>query len=286
MFQQQERVPVSGTLLFVPGDRPDRIRKALAGEADIVAVDLEDAVDPAHKERARDLVVETLTEVGRRECGPAITVRVNAAGTEWTSGDLAAVEQLADVLDGVLVPKAEDVEAVEAVPGDLPVVAIVESARGVFAAGDLAAHPRVHAVLFGSFDLAADLGVTPSVEGRELLHARSQVALACAAAGLPGPIDGPHPSIDDLDGLAAGAAAARELGFTGKVVLHPKQIDTVRAAFAPTQAQIEQAQRVLAAYHDAGGAGAIRLSDGTFVDRPVLLRAVRILGLDPAEVLE
>ena len=106
-------------------------------------------------------------------------------------------------------------------------------------------------------------------------------AKSTAKADAPGTDD-----LDDLDGLAAGAAAARELGFTGKVVLHPKQIDTVRAAFAPTQAQIEQAQRVLAAYHDAGGAGAIRLSDGTFVDRPVLLRAVRILGLDPAEVLE
>src|SRR5690606_39854904 len=129
--------------LLGPRDRPDRLRKAWAGEADIVAVALEDAADPAHKEGARDVVVDTLTEVGRRECGPAITVRVNAAGTEWTSGDLAAVEQLADVLDGVLVPKAEDVEAVEAVPGDLPVVAIVESARGVFAAGALAAHPRV-----------------------------------------------------------------------------------------------------------------------------------------------
>src|SRR5690606_41886757 len=94
--------------LLGPRDRPDRLRKAWAGEADIVAVALEDAADPAHKEGARDVVVDTLTEVGRRECGPAITVRVNAAGTEWTSGDLAAVEQLADVLDGVLVPKRSE----------------------------------------------------------------------------------------------------------------------------------------------------------------------------------
>ncbi|OLT45277.1 hypothetical protein BJF85_02665 [Saccharomonospora sp. CUA-673] len=284
MFQRQERVPITGTVLFVPGDRADRIGKALASGADTVVVDLEDAVDPARKQRARELVVETLAAVTSAE-RPSTVVRINASGTEWADGDLAAVRQLAGVLDGVLVPKVEEPEDVAAVPDELPVAAIVEGASGVFAAREIAAHPRVNAILFGSFDLAAELGVTPSADGRELLHARSQTVLACAAAGIPGPIDGPHPSIDDLDGLARGAAAARELGFTGKVVLHPKQIDTVRAAFAPTQAELDRAREVLAAYRAGDGTGALRLPDGTFVDRPVVVRAAGLLGLDAAEVL-
>jgi citrate lyase beta subunit len=111
-------------------------------------------------------------------------------------------------------------------------------------------------------------------------YARSQVVLAAAASGRTGPIDGPYPALDDVDGLVGSSTAARALGFTGKVVLHPRQIEPVRAAFAPTEAELDRAREILAAHEAAGDAGAFRLGDGTFVDRPVLLRAAALLEVE------
>jgi citrate lyase subunit beta/citryl-CoA lyase len=106
------------------------------------------------------------------------------------------------------------------------------------------------------------------------------VVLATAAAGLAGPIDGPHADLDDADGLTRSSIAARELGFTGRVVLHPRQLAAVRAAFSPSEAELDRAREVMAAYRraQAAGVGAVRLPDGTFIDRPVVLRAAALLG--------
>ncbi|SCK57291.1 CoA ester lyase [Streptomyces sp. WMMB 322] len=299
---------VGRTLLFVPGDRPDRIAKALTSGADAVAVDFEDAVGEASKETARALTAEALTRLAPAPPGgaapgasgaavrPAVLVRINALETPEAEADLAAVASLLGTvrLDGLIVPKAESVRqldeldarltAAEAAagtgPGELSLLPVVETAAGVLAsAGVAAAGPRVHAVLFGTLDLAAGLGVRPSVEGRELLHARSQLVLAARAAGLTGILDGPYAALDDENGLARSTLAARELGFTGRAVLHPRQLAPVRAAFTPTDAELDQARAVLAAHRDASGRGAaaVRLSDGTFVDRPVVARAEALL---------
>jgi citrate lyase subunit beta/citryl-CoA lyase len=270
------------TLLFVPGDRPDRIAKALATDVDAVAVDLEDAVADAVKEQARSLATDALA--GLTGTGPAVFVRINGLETPWAEADLAAVIDIGDRLAGVIVPKVESVAQVhrldETLPAGLAVVPIVETARGVLEAPAIAAAPRVPTLVFGSLDLSADLGVSPSVEGRELLHARSHVVLATAAAGLVGPIDGPHADLDDEEGLTRSSIAARELGFTGRVVLHPRQLATVRAAFSPSEAELDRAREVMAAYRraQAAGVGAVRLPDGTFIDRPVVLRAAALLG--------
>jgi citrate lyase subunit beta/citryl-CoA lyase len=282
---------VGRTVLFVPGDRPDRIAKACATDSDAVAVDLEDAVAAPAKDRARADAVATISTLAPRA---GLLLRVNPLDGPWFAADLAAAATLLDRLAGVLVPKIEEPGQVREVDGllaaaeraaGLPVgrtalLPIVETARGVLAAPAIAAAAdRVVTLLFGTLDLAADLGVTPSVEGRELLHARSQVVLATAAAGLPGPIDGPHTALDDVAGLVRSSAAARELGFTGRVVLHPRQVGPVRAAFAPSDAELERARAVLAAHDAAPGTGALRLADGTFVDRPVVLRAAALLGV-------
>lgn len=288
MFHSTAHVPSHGTLLFVPADRPDRIPKALDSGARAVAVDLEDAVDAVAKDAARDQAAGALQRISRSPGGPATYLRINGIGTEWADDDVAAAAALTGRIDGVVVPKAEDpaelVRLTESMPDGLVLLPILETARGVLAAREVAVVPRVRALVFGTLDLATELGVSPSVEGRELLHARSQLVLASAAAGLQGPVDGPHAALDDLDGLARSAAAARDLGFTGKIVLHPRQIATVRDAFAPTEAELEQARRVIDAYRGADGAGAVKLADGTFVDRPVMLRAAALLGIAPEDL--
>lgn len=284
---------VGRTLFFVPGNRPDRIAKAVArlttGAADAVAVDLEDAVAEQAKDEARAAAVTALREVPP---GLRVFLRVNALGTPWARADLDAAAGALAHLAGVVLPKAEGPEPVHEVDallggaeaaagrpiGSTAVLPIIESARGVLAAPAVAAAPRVATLVFGTLHLAADLGVTPTAEGRELLHARSQVVLATAAAGLVGPLDGPHADLDDTEGLVRSSRLARELGFTGRVVVHPRQLDPVRTAFSATAAELARARAVLDAHAAAGGAGAFRMPDGTFVDRPVLLRAAALLG--------
>lgn len=282
---------VGRTLLFVPGDRPDRIGRAIASDADAVAVDLEDAVAPEAKAEAREGVPGAVEAAAARD---GLFLRINPVDGPDFADDLATVATLLPRLAGVLLPKVEDARAVhrlDALLGGLEAAAhvphgattllpIVETARGVLAAPAIAAaSPRVATLLFGTLDLAADLGVTPTVEGRELLHARSQVVLATAAAGLPGPLDGPHADLDDTDGLVRASVLARDLGFTGKVVLHPRQLAPVQEAFAPTEAELARARQILAAAKESG-TGAFRLPDGTFVDAPVLRRAAALLGRD------
>lgn len=290
-------------LLFVPGDRPDRIVTALASTADAVAVDLEDGVAASMKECARTSAVETL---GARAAAsrPAAYIRINAPGSAAAEADLAAVSALfgGNRLAGVIVPKAESAEQIQelgrrlaqaeraagAEPGRLGLVPIVETARAVLAAPAIAAAPRVRTLLFGTLDLAADLGLTPTAHGRELLHARSQVVLAARAAALPGPVDGPYPDLDDEDGLVRSTTAARGLGFTGRVVLHPRQVGPVQQAFLPTADELEWARAVVTADREAQarGAGAVRLDDGTFVDRPVVTRAAALLRSAGADTPE
>ena len=268
------------TLLFVPGDRPDRIGRAIASDADAVAVDLEDAVAPAAKATAREYTVAAVRAAAPR---PNLFLRVNALDGPEFAADFDTLTALLPHLAGVLLPKAESAEEIRRLDGLLAgrvaVLPIVETARGVLAAPAIAAaSPGVATLVFGTLDLAADLGVTPTVEGRELLHARSHVVLATAAAGLPGPLDGPHAALDDTDGLVRASRLARELGFTGKVVLHPRQLAPVREAFAPTEAELARAREIVDASHEAGGA--FRLADGTFVDAPVVRRAAALLGVD------
>ncbi|MQA85537.1 MAG: CoA ester lyase [Streptosporangiales bacterium] len=281
------------TLLFVPGDRPDRIAKAYASGADGVAVDLEDAVASSAKAKARELTAASVREHGERRC--IATVRINALDTGLAQDDLDALAPALPELDAVLLPKAspdhvrdlgerlgslEEAAGVE--PGRLAILPIIETAAGVLSAAAVAAaaNERVHTLLFGPADLADELGLTLTVEGTELLHARSQVVLAAAAAGRAGPLDGPHFALDDSDGLSRSAALARRLGFAGKTVLHPRQLEAVHAAFAPTASDLAWAREVDQAFREAEAAGmsSIRIADGSFVDYPIARRARALLA--------
>lgn len=255
------------TALFVPGDRPDRHPKAAASGADLVIIDLEDAVAPAAKETARTATIASLGSGGLRAL-----VRINAAGSAWYADDLAALAALDDDhgLVAVMVPKAEDPTSLaEVAAAGRPVVALIESALGVTRAGDLAPVPGVARLAFGALDFAADVGSdVDAVTGQV---ARAQVVIASRAAGLPGPWESPSTDLRDLARIEETSRAARRLGFGGRLCVHPAQLIPVRAGFAPTEAEIAWARQIVVA-----GEGVERIDD-QMVDRPVLERARRIL---------
>ncbi|MER5437231.1 CoA ester lyase [Streptomyces sp. NPDC002790] len=254
------------SLLFVPGDRPDRYAKAHASGADLVIIDLEDAVAPADKDAARAHAAAWLI-AGRRP-----VVRVNAPGTPWSEDDLAMA---AEHGCPVMVPKSEDPEALSDIAartaGRCPLVALIETARGVLRAHEVSRVPGVVRLAFGNVDLAADLGVAHD-DHLALAHARSQVVLAAAAAGLCPPIDGVTTGVRDADALAADVTHGRRLGFAGKLCIHPAQLPAVAAGFAPTEAELTWARSVLAV------GDTVTTVDGQMVDKPVLERARRLLG--------
>ncbi|KQT52487.1 MULTISPECIES: HpcH/HpaI aldolase/citrate lyase family protein [unclassified Aureimonas] len=248
--------------LFVPADRPDRFEKAAAAGADAVILDLEDAVSPGAKDEARAAL--------RGRFAPLpLLVRVNGLGTPWHEADMAALPGKG--FSAVIVPKAESGAAFAALcaASPLPVIALIESARGLADARGVAATGQVARLAFGSIDFCADLGCAHTREA--LLAARSEIVLASRLAGLAAPIDGVTTAIDDASAVAGDARHARELGFAGKLCIHPRQIEAIRAGFAPDAAEVAWARKVL-----AGGAGAAAV-DGTMVDEPVRLRARALL---------
>jgi citrate lyase subunit beta/citryl-CoA lyase len=256
------------TLLFVPGDRPDRFDKAVAAGADLVVVDLEDAVAPEAKDAARDHVVGWLAGGGRA------AVRVNAPGDPAHDADVGA---LAPYPVPVMVPKAEDPAALAGLSTRLHdetrLLALVETAVGVLAAPELAVVAGVDRLVLGTYDLAAQLGVSPD-DRDAMAGARHALVLASAAAGLAPPVDGVTGDVGDDDRLRDDLAYAVRLGFGGKLCVHPRQVPVARESFLPSADAVAWARRVVEA---ADGSGAVLL-DGAMVDKPVVDRARRILA--------
>lgn len=256
--------------LFVPGDRPERIAKALASGADAVIVDLEDAVAPANKSAAHDAVA------GALEATQPIVLRINGADTAWFAADarLAAHPAVA----AVMLPKAAAPEAVaelRAASGGKPVLALVESAAGMANMAALAATPGVARLVFGSIDFQLDLDIAD--DDLALLAFRSQLVLASRVANLPAPVDGVTTALDDVARIELEARRARSLGFGAKLCIHPRQVAIVNSAFSPAAAELAWAERVVDAAAAAGGAAVA--VDGRMVDAPVLARARRLLAL-------
>ncbi|HEY0226711.1 MAG TPA: CoA ester lyase [Mycobacterium sp.] len=253
------------TLMFVPGDRPDRFAKAVASGADGIVLDLEDAVAPSNKDSARSMVADWLAG------GGSAAVRVNAVDTPWFADDLAAI---GDFGCTIMLPKAsvDDVAAVARLADDPRLLVLIETAAGIIGAPSICACPNVIRAAFGSIDLSTEIGVNP--DDREALGcARSTVVLASAAAGIAPPLDGVTTDLTSGEPAGADAEYVARLGFTGKLCIHPVQIGPVNAAFEPSAAQLAWARKVL----DAVGAGAIKV-DGHMIDAPVLERARRLIA--------
>ncbi|WP_128944734.1 HpcH/HpaI aldolase/citrate lyase family protein [Bradyrhizobium zhanjiangense] len=253
--------------LFVPANRPDRFGKAAASGADAVFLDLEDAVPPEAKQDARQSVHLYLGLSDH-----PVLVRINGMGTPWHRDDVALVSSLP--IDGVVLPKAEIGSPMVRLAADLrrrlPIVALIETARGLRDAFEIAAFPGVMRLAFGSIDFCAELGCSHTREA--LLSARSGLVLASRLAGRVPPLDGVTTSIDDPDRVRDDARYARDLGFGGKLAIHPRQIGPICAGFRPDEGEIAWAQRVLRA-----GEGAVAV-DGAMVDAPVRIRARSLLA--------
>lgn len=284
--------------MFVPGNRERFLEKIYELETppDAAFLDLEDGVIPEEKPVGRELIAEVLR---RAAAGPLRTVRVNAVGTDWFREDLEAI--LVPGLEGLCLPKVETAADILAAAdalgrfdpdGAVGIVAAIESAAGLLRAPEIAAaHPRVLAVMFGAEDYALDLGLGTKREGaaQELVYARSAIVVAAAAAHVLS-IDGVFPDLADTEGLVADIVQARELGFTAKSTFNPRQVELINERFSPTPDELAYARRVAAAFEDAVARGDASVAvGGQLVDRPIVLRAQRLLelagelGIQPTE---
>ena len=270
------------SLLFVPGDRPDRFPKAAASGADALILDLEDSVAPGRKPEARSAIADWLA--GERAV-PSL-VRINPLDSGYARDDLAAV--LGGRPDGIVLPKAEGAESVRALvemaEGDCPPILPIatETPAAVF---HLGGYPSVAARLlgltWGAEDLPAAIGAATSRNEDGTLTApyemvRALTLFAAHAAGVAA-IDTVYPAIADTEGLRAYVARGRRDGFTGMMAIHPSQIAIINAGFTPTEAEIAHARAVVQAFADNPGAGALRL-DGRMIDAPHLKQAQALLA--------
>ncbi|MFS1286883.1 HpcH/HpaI aldolase/citrate lyase family protein [Pseudomonas piscis] len=254
--------------LFVPGDRPERFAKAANSGADAVILDLEDALAADNRPRAREAVARHGIQ------NVPVIVRINATSTADFQADLAALRDTP--FDALMLAKAEtaaDIRLIHSLFGrQVPVIALVETAAAFFDLGALLREPGVVQAAFGSLDLALDLGCLPTQAA--LASLRSALVLQSRLAHLPSPIDGVTPSFDDPALTHRDALMAAELGFGGKLAIHPRQVAPIREAFVPDTQTLDWATRVLEAVRD----GSAVQVDGAMVDRPLIERARRILS--------
>lgn len=278
------------TMLFVPGNNMRMLHKAGTLDADAIIIDLEDAVPIEDKETARVFVRDGIEKVSKAES--MVFVRVNGLATGLAGQDLE--ESVCEGLDGIVLPKAEskkDILDTEAIlekiekqkglrVGSIIIVPILETAKGVLNAAEVAfASKRVAGLSFGAVDFTRDLGVSLSKEGTELSYPRAHIALAARAAGIPS-VDTVFIDIMDREGLIRDSKAAKQLGFRGKLLIHPNQIQPVNEIFTPTQQEVEYCKRVVATFKEAQtrGAGAISL-DGKMIDYANYRQAEDILAI-------
>lgn len=263
-----EVIETARTLLFVPGDRPDRFEKARSSGADAIIIDLEDAVATADKEDARHEAIAAVAADG------SFFVRVSSPDTRDGARDLEAFVSAGARPRALVVAKAEDPSTLEQTGRILgvPVIALIESARGLESVVEIAAAASVVRLAFGAVDLSLDLGSEPDDD--VLAPVRSRLVVVSRVAGIAPPIDSPSLHIADAERVRAAGVTARRFGMGGKLCIHPAQVPIIDAAFLPTAAEIQRARAILdAAAHD----GAAQV-DGQMIDLPVIARAHRVLA--------
>jgi citrate lyase subunit beta/citryl-CoA lyase len=275
------------TWMFVPGSDPKKIKKARSLNADVLIYDLEDSVSFSEKAAARQMVKNEI----RLNLKQAKYVRINGSRTSFFHDDLH--ELLNENIKGIILPKSESaeqmlvlnkivsqLEVLTGIPqGTIEVVPLIESALGLHRAYEIATSvPRVKRLAFGSLDFALDINAQLTKEGAELLYARSQMVVVSRAAGIEAPIDTVFFDIKDSANLTKETLFVKQLGFQGKMVIHPSQIDIVNEVFKPTNEEVEEAGLIVAAFDEAvrGGSGVVQFR-GKMVDRPVVERAKKIL---------
>jgi citrate lyase subunit beta/citryl-CoA lyase len=283
------------TFLFAPGNHPRRVEKAFAAGADAVILDLEDAVALSDKEASRGPVAAALALP--RTCRGY--VRVNAMATPFCFRDL--FEVIGKAVDGVVLPKVESAADLHAIDwllanlerergleaGSVDLMPIIETAAGIARIDRIlqarslkpyAAGWRVNRVAFGAGDYSHDLGLTPTHDEPELIHARARLVLASRAAGIESPVDSPWFHLKDASGFVRAVERSRRMGFQGRLCIHPDQVRAANEGYAPSVEEIARAERIVAAFREAEAKGAAAVQvDGQMVDYPIAYQAERLL---------
>lgn len=266
------------SLLFMPGDDRRKIEKGIATRPDCVIMDMEDGVALNRKVEARQGIVAALNELDFG--GVEKIVRINTIGSGLAEDELEAV--LPAKPQALLVPKIESAADVawvlHRIPDDLPLLIMIETAKGIVNLRDIAAVPGLTALVFGAEDLIASVGGQRTASNHEVAYARSALAIHAAAFGLQA-LDMVFVDFNNEAGVKAEARTALELGYSGKTAIHPKQIVPINEAFTPSAAEVERAQRLLAAHdqNQASGSGAFAF-EGKMVDMPVVRAAQAVLA--------
>jgi len=276
------------SLLFVPGNRHDRIRKAWSSGADAIILDLEDSVPESEKPAARTIIREVLKNPVIE--GPMILLRINPLSTSLWRKDLD--ESLGESIGAIVVPKCDSSDGIRElesiletqesrcglVAGSTALFLLIETARGLLEAAKLAqASERVAALVFGGEDYCLDMEITRTADGAELSYARSHVALSARAYGCLA-IDTIYADFTDTEGVTRDSEAAKRAGFSGKLAVHPSQVKVINSVFAPTDQELTEARRVVEAFRDAEGRGqGVIALEGRMIDRPIAERARRLL---------
>jgi len=262
------------SLLFVPGNRPDRFKKACASAADLVCIDLEDAVAPQDKDAAREIVIEFLSGTSHDH----VSLRINAADSEFYQNDVRALAKAAPDLPFVMMPKVGnggDIKDIDkALPEKCgPILALIESAKGLVNCEEILSHERVRYAMYGAIDYAGDVGCGPEWDNH--LYARSRLVAACAAYDVT-LFDTPHIDVKDSVGLETATRMARSLGIFARAAIHPVQIETIHQALSPTEVEVARAKRVLEAFESSDGN--VALLDGKMIEAPIIKAARRVLA--------
>lgn len=269
MLDNSSRICNGRSFLFVPGNRPEIFGKASSSDADIIVFDLEDSVGPSSKNEARKNVYTWFSE------GGSGLVRVNSTDTAWFEDD---IREITKVCPAIVLPKTSsthDVKLAESASGLDTLVPLLETANGILNARGICRGATVVRALFGSADLAAELGVEMT-DRQSLYRARSEIVLASAACGLAPPIDGATTNMTDNSILESDVQYAKSLGFTAKLCIHPKQVRAVNSGFRPSRKEIEWARSIVAAESD----GSVKIVGDQVVGTPVVKMARRILSTE------
>ena len=270
--------------LYMPGSNERAVAKGRELDTDVIILDLEDAVAPSAKARAREVLTDALQDkpaYGRRE----IVIRINGLATEWGENDLSAMATVG--ADAILVPKVESADQVDEVASRLEPIAaeiaiwcMIETPRGVLRVEEIADHPKVACLVMGTSDLTKDLGARHCDDRTPMLTSLSRCVLAARAAGCA-ILDGVHLNLGDDEGLKRSCEQGRDLGFDGKTLIHPRQLSAANDAFGPSDEEIAWSRRIIEEWEKAGDAGVV-VVDGRLVENLHIEQARRLLDVHAA----
>ena len=279
-MSQQELIQKRRSFIFCPGNKPDMIPKALNSGADMVCIDLEDAIIPEHKDISRSSTIRAFEDISVPN-GVETLIRINDVNTIDGKADIKAILQSNNTASGLMLPKIQNVneiidleKQIKLANKNLNLHIIIETNKGLENAWNIAqSSALIKSLLFGGVDMSADLGCNG--DWISLLYARSRVVHAAAGAGIDS-IDVPFLDLEDMEGMRQEAQKSKNLGFSGKGSIHPKQIALLNKVFTPSESEIEYANKVIKAFNEA--ADGLVVVDGKLIEKPVLRTALKTIA--------